>query len=602
VAPHSLEEANQNPDALAQANRELSDMIFTGRSFSGRERHCAFLNVGSGGGGAPQFARISAVSGLDLPDDGRAVAVSDWDLDGDLDLWISNRNAPRIRFFRNDLTSDNHFIAIRLEGDGEKVNRDAIGARVEIHFDEPGHQAMIKTLRAGEGFLAQSSKWLHFGLGESQKIDRLVVRWPAGETVEFFDLDADSRYKIVAGSAEAELWSPPERTLEIVESPPAPADSSGAARIPLAYRLPMIRVPYQQFDGSTQWARFNKRKPVLLNVWASWCSPCIGELQEFTDRSDDIRAAGIEVLALSVDGLKDGSTAEAAERTIARIKFPFAVGRATPQLLNGMEIMHHRQIPMRRPLPLPTSFLVDADGQLAAIYKGPVSVDVLLDDVKHLGGDGRERFVNAAAFSGRTIDHPKIDLARRRTETLIRFRLATSFEEAGRFDEAALHYQGVVEMSPDYAEAHNNLGNALDRLGEFAPAEEHLRTAIRLKPDFAFAHHNLGNALLHQQSVHSALAAYRKAIELDPEEAGFYLSFGIALVAADQPADQAIAAFEMAAELAPQMEAAQFLLGIMQERIGEPQNAITYYERTLELNPNHADARQHLARIKAGGN
>jgi len=75
-------------------------MISAGRSFSGRERHCAYLDTGKPAGGDPlRFVNVSATTGLDLPDDGRGLALTDWDQDGDLDVWISNRTAPRLRFF-----------------------------------------------------------------------------------------------------------------------------------------------------------------------------------------------------------------------------------------------------------------------------------------------------------------------------------------------------------------------------------------------------------------------------------------------------------------------------------------------------------------------
>ena len=141
-------------------------MIFQGRSFSGRERNCCFLNTLANPAARGRFANISATSGLDFADDGRAVAVVDWDHDGDLDLWISNRNAPRLRLLRNDAQSGNHFLAVRLVGNGETTSRDAIGARLELTLDGADTR-LIKTLRAGEGFLAQSSKWIHFGLGKS---------------------------------------------------------------------------------------------------------------------------------------------------------------------------------------------------------------------------------------------------------------------------------------------------------------------------------------------------------------------------------------------------------------------------------------------------
>ena len=92
-------------------------MMDAGRSFSGNERNCFFINLGNG-----KFADISGLSGLDFPDDGRAISVTDWDNDGDLDLWITNRNAPRLRLMRND-TKEVNFISLRLSGN-LKINKD----------------------------------------------------------------------------------------------------------------------------------------------------------------------------------------------------------------------------------------------------------------------------------------------------------------------------------------------------------------------------------------------------------------------------------------------------------------------------------------------
>ncbi len=141
-------------------------MTEEGRSWSGKEKHCCFLNIPGSA-----FADISSMSGLGLPDDGRGVSVVDWDHDGDLDLWVSSRNAPQLRFFRNESNSDScNFIKFRLVG--TKSNRDAIGARITLlPDDEPSDkqslQAIesVQSLRAGEGFLSQNSKWVHFGLG-----------------------------------------------------------------------------------------------------------------------------------------------------------------------------------------------------------------------------------------------------------------------------------------------------------------------------------------------------------------------------------------------------------------------------------------------------
>ena len=133
--------------------------------FYSNERNCFFINLGNG-----KFADISGLSGLDFPDDGRAISVTDWDNDGDLDLWITNRNAPRLRLMRNDTKEVNSFISLRLSGNGKTVNKDAIGARIEIiNGNDSGKFKQIKTLRAGQGFLSQSSKWIPFALNETDE-------------------------------------------------------------------------------------------------------------------------------------------------------------------------------------------------------------------------------------------------------------------------------------------------------------------------------------------------------------------------------------------------------------------------------------------------
>ena len=187
------EDANDSPEWV-EARVRLSEMIKEGRSFSAHERNCVFLNTGG-----KRFVTASGISGLDLPDDSRAVASVDWDRDGDLDVWISNRNAPRLRLFRNDYHTENQFVTFHLLGDGTTSNRDAIGARVEVVLGDESSQRLVKSLRAGEGFLAQSSKELHFGLGAAPIIRDVVVHWPGGRKEHFGPIEAGGRYQLKQG-------------------------------------------------------------------------------------------------------------------------------------------------------------------------------------------------------------------------------------------------------------------------------------------------------------------------------------------------------------------------------------------------------------------
>jgi predicted O-linked N-acetylglucosamine transferase (SPINDLY family) len=74
-------------------------------------------------------------------------------------------------------------------------------------------------------------------------------------------------------------------------------------------------------------------------------------------------------------------------------------------------------------------------------------------------------------------------------------------------------YRRALQLKPDYAEAHNNLGIALRLQGALEEAVASYRRALQLKPDYAEAHSNLGNSLKDQGQLDEAVACYRRAIE-----------------------------------------------------------------------------------------
>ena len=151
-----------------------------------------FLNTGG-----PTFADISAVTNLDFKDDGRCVGLLDWDLDGDLDLWMVNRTAPRVRLLSNNWANVNRYLSLKLIG--QTCNRDAVGARVEVELE--GGRRLVDTVRAGDGFLTQSTKWLHFGLGQDPMISRLRVRWPGNTEWEEFS-SHENEYALPSGAGQ----------------------------------------------------------------------------------------------------------------------------------------------------------------------------------------------------------------------------------------------------------------------------------------------------------------------------------------------------------------------------------------------------------------
>ncbi|MFK7911312.1 MAG: tetratricopeptide repeat protein [Akkermansiaceae bacterium] len=593
---------NKSQDNTAEANAgrgsgsKLSRMMHEGRSFSSYERNCVYLNTGASSSGDGRFANISSVSGLGFPDDGRAVVLTDWDHDGDLDMWISNRNAPRLRLMRNEHPSGNHFLMLRLVGDGKTTNRDGIGARVEVVLGgSDKHRPLIKTLRAGEGFLAQSSKWIHCGLGKSDKVDHVTVRWPGGKVERFSDFTVDQRYQLVQGSGAAKIIGDKSRKTVLLSASQEPKLPSQTARIPLVELLPMPRSLYEDLNGKKRQLPIVEGRLLLVNLWASWCPSCQTELKEFSERYKELQSAGIDVLALSVEGLEeDAASGMRAAKKFVVGKFPFSVGLATASLVSDFQSEHNHRLPLHKQLPLPTSFLVDRDGRLSFIYKGKVSVDQLLEDVAHSKVDRHARIVRSSPIGGSAIKHPHIEQVALKESEMLRFNVAADYQSLGRIDEVVRQYADAVRVHSRSYMAHSNLGDALSKLGRNTEAIDHLRKASNLKPDEAVPHYNIANILNGQGRVSSAIEHYQNALKLDPDFANAHKNLAITFQGRGRFVE-AISHFQEAIRIDPDAASPHLGLGQIAKALGKPDDAINYFETALMIDPKYAEAHGKLA-------
>jgi len=139
------------------------------RSWSGYQRKRLYRNLGNGA-----FKDISTEAGVNNDLDGRGIGVADFDNDGRLDLVQTNADQPLL-LFHNITATRGNWIELKLIG--VRSNRDAIGARITI---EAGGMRQIREVDGGNGYAGESTRRVHFGLGKTNKLDRVEIRWPSG--------------------------------------------------------------------------------------------------------------------------------------------------------------------------------------------------------------------------------------------------------------------------------------------------------------------------------------------------------------------------------------------------------------------------------------
>ncbi len=108
-------------------------------------------------------------------------------------------------------------------------------------------------------------------------------------------------------------------------------------------------------------------------------------------------------------------------------------------------------------------------------------------------------------------------------------------EHPSTHDEAIEVYVRLLQLEPDHAAAHINIGTLYYNRQDFAAAERHYRHAVKSDPRYALAHFDLGNVLDETERVQEAIAAYRTAIQLAPTYADAHYNLALAYERQRQP-------------------------------------------------------------------
>jgi thiol-disulfide isomerase/thioredoxin len=116
----------------------------------------------------------------------------------------------------------------------------------------------------------------------------------------------------------------------------------------------------KNLDGTTSKVADRKGKVLLLNMWATWCGPCRGEMPALVKMQDEHRDKGFEIIGLNTD---DGDSKEMIEDFAKELKLNYTLVWADTEMQNGLlKISNFNGIPQ--------SFVVDRDGNLRGVFRG----------------------------------------------------------------------------------------------------------------------------------------------------------------------------------------------------------------------------------------
>lgn len=167
-------------------------------NLSAFERNRLYLNVRG-----RNFVEASYLSAADSDGDGRSVVAGDFRNQGKMDLVVRQAGGGVLLLYQNELPQG-HYLKITLRG--RKSNRLGIGARLIATVK--GQKLVRDQFPQSTTFFSQAASIVHFGLGDSDRVERLKVRWPSGLEQELADLAGDRHIVIEEGNPAVETVVP----------------------------------------------------------------------------------------------------------------------------------------------------------------------------------------------------------------------------------------------------------------------------------------------------------------------------------------------------------------------------------------------------------
>jgi tetratricopeptide (TPR) repeat protein len=162
------------------------------------------------------------------------------------------------------------------------------------------------------------------------------------------------------------------------------------------------------------------------------------------------------------------------------------------------------------------------------------------------------------------------------------FNKATAYYYAKKYEEAEKEFRVVLQINPDDATAHSNLGVLLEDQERYDEAEKEYKEAIRIDPDDAVVHYNLGILLKELERYDEAEKEYKEAIRIDPDDATAHVNLGVLLKELERY-DEAEKEYKEAIRIDPDLAEAHGNLGSLFLITERPEDAKKEFEIAEEL-------------------
>jgi hypothetical protein len=168
-------------DSVGRRRNETEGTMFNlgSNSLNGNERDTLFRNNSDG-----TFTDVAYVNNADRVEDGRGVAIFDYDQDGRPDIALRNYKQPAQLL--HNVGTTGHWLELKLIG--TRSNRDAVGAHVTLVSNG---LRQLREVHAGSGYQSGSSLIQHFGLGPATNVESIHISWPSGAQSELTNVAAN---------------------------------------------------------------------------------------------------------------------------------------------------------------------------------------------------------------------------------------------------------------------------------------------------------------------------------------------------------------------------------------------------------------------------